>query len=593
MSAEIRETGVFEPVPQATELTSPGPHAIAVRGRDLVLLRTGAGPRVYEGRCPHQGALLGEGELDGGDLVCRNHRWRFDVETGKRKGGSECLRACPSRETGGVLEIDVSALAPRAEKARATRRIADLPGPRRLPLIGNFLDLDPPRMHEVFEAWATEHGPMVRLALGRRDVVMVSDPTIAEPLFRGRPEPYRRMTPLEAVFVEMSANGVFSAEGESWRAQRRLAMEALSQRHLRGFYPTLHDITTRLHRRWTRAATDGRTLDLAEELKRFTVDVTTLLVFGYDLGTLEGKDDDVIQRHLEHVFPAFHRRLTSWFPYWRFFRLPQDRRLDHALAELHAWLTRVIVGTKKKLEEEPARAESPSNFIEAMLAARDAEGQPFTDDVIFGNALTMLLAGEDTTAYTIAWAAHHLIDAPDAWQALRAEADLVLGDALVPADLDAANRLPFATAVANEAMRLRPVAPHVFFEPTEDVVVGDVAVPRGTGLIALTRFPTRDARRFYEPLAFRPERWISPGAGGRAHDAAAHVPFGSGPRICPGRTLALVEMRVALSMMARSFDMERVGRSSDVKEVMAFTLTPEGLRVRLKRRASLSASRRA
>ncbi len=580
----VEEASNFRKVVASGDIQGDGPHAIAAGGADLVLVRTKSGPRVFEGRCPHQGALLGEGELEGGDLVCRNHRWRFDAGTGQRKGGPECLRACPVRGAEGALEVDVSPLARDRATQKPTRRIEDLPGPRRLPFFGNFLDLQPARMHEVFEEWATKYGPMLRISLGARQVIVLSDPKLAEPLFRGRPETYRRMSPVEQIFAEMYAAGVFSAEGESWRAQRRLAMEALSQRHLRGFYPTLENVAHRLHRRWTKAAEGGETLDLAEELKRFTVDVTTLLVFGHDLDTLEGKDDDVIQRHLELVFPAFHRRLNSVFPYWRYFRLPQDRRLDHALAELHAWLTEVISGTKKKLADDPSRAAKPANFIEAMLAAKDAEGQPFPNDVIFGNALTMLIAGEDTTAYTLAWAVHHLCDAPAAWAALRREADDVLGAALVPADLDAANRFPFATAIANEAMRLRPVAPHFFFEPNEDVVVGDVAVPRGTGIVALTRFPTRDAARFYEPLAFRPERWLDAGASGKAHDAAAHVPFGSGPRICPGRTLALVEMRVVLAMLARSFDVERVGRPEDVKEVLAFTLVPEGLRVRLKKR---------
>src|SRR5690606_9691545 len=77
------------------ELRGDGPFALSVDGRDLVVLRTPGGYRAFDGRCPHQGALLGEGELDGGALVCRNHRWRFSAETGRRIGGSECLIACP------------------------------------------------------------------------------------------------------------------------------------------------------------------------------------------------------------------------------------------------------------------------------------------------------------------------------------------------------------------------------------------------------------------------------------------------------------------------------------------------------------------
>src|SRR3954452_7377929 len=82
--ATVTERTTLSKIPGASALRGNGPHAVSVDGVDLILLRTGGHARVYQGRCPHQGALLGEGELDGGELVCRNHRWRFDAETGRR-----------------------------------------------------------------------------------------------------------------------------------------------------------------------------------------------------------------------------------------------------------------------------------------------------------------------------------------------------------------------------------------------------------------------------------------------------------------------------------------------------------------------------
>jgi cytochrome P450 len=481
--------------------------------------------------------------------------------------------------------VDVGALTRALPGATSpSRTLDDLPGPRGLPLLGNALDLDLKRLHAIFEAWAKTYGPMYVMRLGTRKVLVLSDPKLVEPMFKARPDTYRRPTQVERVFEEMLVPGVFSAEGDEWRAQRRLAMEALSQRHLRGFYPALEEVARRLLRRWGEAADTGRVLDVADELKRFTVDVTTQLVFGHDLNTLEKGDEDVIQRHLEHVFPAFNRRINALFPYWRYVRLPADRKLTSALREIHTWLASVIEQARAHLAADPARAEEPANFVEAMLSARDADGRPFSDAVIFGNALQMLLAGEDTTAYTLAWAMHHLCDNPVATAALRTQVDAVLGDALVPVDLDQCNRLSYATAVANEAMRLRPVAPVFSFEPVRDVVVGGVAVPKGTSILSLVRVATMDAARFDAPGAFVPDRWIEGAASGKAHDASVHVPFGSGPRICPGRSLALVEMRLVLGSVYRSFDMERVGESRDVREILAFTMTPVGLRMRVRRR---------
>jgi len=198
----------------------------------------------------------------------------------------------------------------------------------------------------------------------------------------------------------------------------------------------------------------------------------------------------------------------------------------------------------------------------------------------------MLLAGEDTTAYTLAWAMHHVCDSPAAAAALRSEADAVFEGTSLPSDLDQVGRLAYAMAVANETMRLRSIAPTPFFEPNRDVVIGDVAVPKGTRIIALSRIPARDAAYFDEPTQFLPERWLDGPGAGKAHDPSVHVPFGSGPRICPGRTLALLEMRLILGAVYKNFDVERVGSSADVRERLSFTMCPTNLRVKVRRRGA-------
>src|SRR5258707_2752367 len=116
-------------------------------------------------------------------------------------------------------------------------------------------------------------------------------------------------------------------------------------------------------------------------------------------------------------------------------------------------------------------------------------------------------------------------------------------------------------------MRLRPVAPLPIFEPVVDVTVGDVAVPRGTNIVYVARSATLSHAYFDSPKEFVPERWLEGGRAGKTHDASTHAPFGSGPRICPGRSLALLEMRVVLAAVYKAFDFERVGARDHVKEI--------------------------
>jgi cytochrome P450/nitrite reductase/ring-hydroxylating ferredoxin subunit len=567
------------------DLRGDGPFALSVSGRDIVLLRSHGSFRAYDGRCPHQGALLGEGELDGETVVCRNHRWRFQVESGRRIGGPQCLVACPVEQRGDELWVDTSALTNLPAHPRgATRNVNGLPHKRNLPFLGNLHLLELGRLHEILEAWAGEFGGPFTYRVGPFRVVALSDPALMQEVLRARPETFRRASTVEPIFREIGIAGVFSAEGAEWRAQRKLAMQTLSHRQLRSFYPTLAGVMRRMRTRWERKANAGAMLDIADELKRFTVDSTTMLVLGHDVDTIGG-DDDVIQRKLEHVFPALNRRLFALLPTWRWFRTRADRRLDRAVSDLRVWLRRLLEEARERIAADPQRAAQPENFLESMIVARDSEGRSFSDEVIFGNLLTMLLAGEDTTAYTLAWAVHHLCDAPDAAARLRAEADAVLGRDAAPDDIESVNRLVFAGAVANETMRLRPVAPLLLFEANHDVTIGDIAVPKGHWVTLLTRSPAVDAANFGDPGAFRPERWIDPAASGGAHEPSAHMPFGSGPRICPGRTLALTEMKMLLAMLYGAFDVERVGEGAEVREAFSFTMAPVGLRVRLRPRA--------
>jgi cytochrome P450/nitrite reductase/ring-hydroxylating ferredoxin subunit len=566
------------------ELHGDGPHALAANGFDVVVVRTPAGFRAFEGRCPHQGALLGEGELDGDKLVCRNHRWRFSVDSGQREGGPQCLASCPVVERERAIFVDVSEFLRGTRRIVAKRTLDDLPGPKGLPFLGNIHQLDLTKLHLILERWAAQYGPVYLFRMGLARAVVLSDPKWCDQVLRARPETFTRDSGIAPVLSEMGVDGVFSAEGDAWRPQRRLAMLALAQRHLRGLYPKLLTVATRLKKRWERLADAGVPLDVVEELKRFTVDVTTLVTFGHDINTVE-QEEDVIQRKLELVLPAFNRRLFALFPTWRLVRLPRDRRLDRALAGLRAWLGELVVAERARLLAEPGRAEQPSNFLEAMVSARDDDGRPFSDDVIFGNLMTMLVGGEDTTAYALGWVVHQLCDSPESVTELRREADELLGTSDVAGDIETANKLAFAGAVANETMRLRPITPVVvILEAKVETVVGDLLVPQGTRVFVLTRPAACDPDHFVEPHAFRPRRWLGETVG--AHDVSAHIPFGSGPRICPGRTLALLEMKLMLSMLYRNFDVERVGRADGVRENFRFVMSPVGLKVRLRRRSS-------
>jgi hypothetical protein len=132
-----------------------------------------------------------------------------------------------------------------------------------------------------------------------------------------------------------------------------------------------------------------------------------------EVNTLES-DGDVIQQHLDKIFPALFRRILAPVRYWRYVRLPADRALDRSVLAVKIAIEGFIAQARERIRQEPDRREHPRNLLEAMIAASDLADSGVTDREVAGNVLTMLLAGEDTTANTLAWMAERLARHPDA-----------------------------------------------------------------------------------------------------------------------------------------------------------------------------------
>jgi cytochrome P450 len=469
------------------------------------------------------------------------------------------------------------------EAHEASRTVDDLPCPKGLPLLGNLLQMPPAKLHLVLEQWAKQFGSPFRVQLGTIPMTIWTQAELFQTVMRERPHQYRRFSPIESVFTELGGNGLFSAEGVAWESQRRLIMRALSVSSVKAFYPTLALITERFFARLHGAAKEHRTLEMTEELKRYTVDVTSALAFGEDPHTLE-QEKGVIQEHLALIPPALTRRVTAVFPYWHYVPLPEDWRLARAMVEVHKYIQRMIERARERMQQSPDAP--PHNLLEAMLAARNEPDSTVTDEQISANVLTMLIAGEDTTANAIAWALMYVATDSQLQSRLCEQAKAAFGASRVCPDYDALKHLDLCEAVCNEALRLRPVAAIQTFEPLTDVCLGGVAIPAGTRMLFLTRPSMLDPRNFVRPEAFEPDRWRHPRDPSEgAHEQKAYLTFGAGPRVCPGRYLAAVEMRLVVSMLLRNFEIELAVDPATIEEVSAFTMVPNTMPVKLTPRA--------
>jgi cytochrome P450 len=424
--------------------------------------------------------------------------------------------------------------------------------------------------------------------LGRQPALVISNPELARQVLMDRPGSFGRIRKLHQALDGLKMVGIFVADGENWRRQRMLINPGFSPTHLDTFFPSLVTITQRLHKLLDREAQQGNVVDALKLTLRYTVDAISVVSFGADTNTLEN-GPDAIHRHIEHIFPAIQQRMSAPFPYWK---ITGSRKLNRELAAVRKVIQGFIDAGRRTLEREPERAIKPRTLLDAMLSARDEEsgGSRLSDDEVFSNALTLLLGGEETTGSTMAWILAYLAMLPGVQARARQEVDAVMGSEAVPTKAHLKN-MPYVAGLALEAVRMRAPSPVLYLESTQDTVVGDVAVPARTIVFPLVRLMCMNDALFGASGSFRPERWLpEPPPDTLPHVGRYMMGFGAGGRVCPGRSLALLECGLVAAMVLRHFELEMADPNTPVTEINVFSVQPRGVRLIFKRRAASSAS---
>jgi len=484
------------------------------------------------------------------------------------------------------------ALAPResimnsnTETATFSRTVADLPGPKGVPIFGNQLQMRGAQWHVTLASHIRKFGPIFRLEAFGIPIVVVSDRTAVSNLLRDRPEGFERSGGLRTRMNELKVGGVFTAEGEDWRKQRKMVTGGLSVDVIRNFFPTMGFMTERMLNRWKAALANGKPIDLRRDLKALALDIIVGISMGYDLDVVND-DSNPLQHDLDNLMRRLASRGTSLYPYWRHFKLPADRVADKSANDVEKAVLEFINSTRERMKSQPHVRDKPANMLEAMIAASEDPDSDFTDQELISNAISSVVGGVDTTANTIGWMINLLAQNPAAATTLAAEVDAVLGDARLSRDWEHMKLFPYLDAAHNETQRLRSATPFLGLISKSDSVIVDTFVPKGMVIFVPTNCGDgMDEAHFPQHQLFQPERWISEQKLQREDDPSRKVfPFGGGPRLCPGRFLALIEIKVVVSMIMRNFDLEFDTSAPPVTQVMNFFMSPSAVPVRLKLR---------
>jgi cytochrome P450 len=415
---------------------------------------------------------------------------------------------------------------------------------------------------------AQQYGDIVGLRFLHYRTYLISHPGYIEDVLVNHPRKFVKGRVLQAN-KRLFGNGLLTSEGDFWLRQRRLAQPAFHRTRIASYADTMVSYTERMLEQWK----DGEERDAHQEMMQLTLQIVGKTLFDADVASDAQEIGRTITLLLD--FSSDFRRLI-FTPKW----LPTPRNIQTTLA-----IRRLNKIVYRMIAERRASGHDAGDLLSLLLSARDEDGSRMDDRQLRDEALTLFLAGYETTANLLAWTWWLLATHPDVEKKLHQELDTVLAGR-APGMEDLPN-LRYAGHILTESLRMYPPAWGMARLAIEDHEIAGYPVPAGTGVAIAQWVVHRDPRWFEAPDQFRPERWE--GDLQKRLPRFAYFPFGGGPRQCIGNMFALMEATLVLATVAKRFRL-RMTPGVEVVPLASITLRPKnGVPVRLEMRRNVEA----
>jgi len=416
---------------------------------------------------------------------------------------------------------------------------------------------------------AREYGDVSRFRVGPQAFYFLNHPDLVRDVLVTHHERFHKGRALQRA-KRLLGEGLLTSEGEHWQRQRRLAQPAFHRQRLQGYGRVMVDYAERASARWR----EGEALDISQEMMRLTLSIVGKTLFDADVE----RDASEVGGALSEIMDLFGYLM---FPFAELMEkvpiLPPVRRFNRARARLDQVVYRII-------DERRRGGEDRGDLLSMLLLAEDEEGDRtgMSNEQVRDEAMTLFLAGHETTANLLAWTWYLLALNPEAERRLHAEIDAALEDGRPPT-VDDLPRLRYTEMVVSEVMRLYPPAWAVGRRAVADHEAGSYLVPAGSLILVSQYVAHRDPRFWPDPERFDPERWTPEARAGRPQ--FAYFPFGGGPRRCVGEAFAWMEATLILATLASRWRM-RPATGRAVETSPRITLRPGrgGVPVTLERR---------
>jgi cytochrome P450 len=440
------------------------------------------------------------------------------------------------------------------------------PGPKRKFVGTIFLALrrDPLRF---LTQLSRDYGDIVHFRIGPQHVVLLNHPEMIKDVLVTQSHKFAKGRGLQLA-KRLLGEGLLTSEGDFHRRQRRLAQPAFHRQRILSYGAVMVECAHLTASRWR----DGEQVDIAPEMARLTLSIVGKTLFGADVESEAGE----IRESLAESIRVWRRSTLPFGELLEKLPLPSTRRFNAARARLDATIYRLI-------EEHRAAGIDRGDLLSMLLMARDAEndGGSMTDEQLRDEAMTIFLAGHETTANALTWTWYLISQHPEVEARLHTE----LGQILSGRDptVEDLPKLTYTEMVLAESMRLYPPAWIIGRRALEDYAANSYRIPAGSLVLMSQHVMHRDPRYYPNPERFDPLRFSTEAKAARPK--FAYFPFGGGPRLCLGEAFAWMEGVLVLATLAQQWRMDLV-HGHPVEPHPLITLRPKfGMRMQLRRRS--------
>uniref|UniRef100_A0A672YEI0 Cytochrome P450 27C1-like n=1 Tax=Sphaeramia orbicularis TaxID=375764 RepID=A0A672YEI0_9TELE len=453
------------------------------------------------------------------------------------------------------------------------KSLKDMPGPGTLANLIEFFWRDGfGRIHEIQMNHRKKYGKIFKSYFGPQLVVSVADRELVAQVLRAEgvaPQRANMESWQEYRQMRGRSTGLISAEGEDWLKMRSVLRRLIMRpRDVAVFSGDVNNVLDDLIKRvcsLRAQEADGVTvLNVNDLFFKYAMEGVAAILYETRLGCLENEIPKETQDYINALSLMFSSFKTTMYagaiPKWLRPVIPKP--WEEFCISWDGLFKFSTIHVDKRFAQIKAQLERGEEVKGGMLTHMLVTKEMSVEE-IYANVTEMLLAGVDTTSFTLSWAAYLLAQHPHVQQEIYNEVQKTLGSSTVPTAEDVP-QLPLIRGLVKETLRLFPVLPGNGRITQDDLVVGGYFIPKGTQL-ALCHYSTSfDEENFTDASDFRPDRWIRKDSTDHV-DNFGSIPFGYGIRSCIGRRIAELEMHLALTRLIQRFHIAVSPLTADVK----------------------------